>query len=99
MRFCACVCLMFASKVFVFPHNHTKRQSRLDVGSSSLQDEAEDVEEQPLVRHSRHMSSASVGSDKETGEVEVTPPSSPGQQINISHPPNNRNEFHTDEVF
>ncbi|XP_057463489.1 plant UBX domain-containing protein 8-like isoform X1 [Actinidia eriantha] len=69
----------------------------LDVGSSSLQDEAEDVEEQPLVRHSRHMSSASVGSDKETGEVEVTPPSSPGQQINISRPPNNRNDLHTDE--
>ncbi|GFZ07049.1 ubiquitin-like superfamily protein [Actinidia rufa] len=68
-------------------------------GSSSLQDEAEDVEEQPLVRHSRHMSSASVGSDKESGEVEVTPPSSPGQQINISRPPNNRNDFHTDEVF
>ncbi|XP_057463490.1 plant UBX domain-containing protein 8-like isoform X2 [Actinidia eriantha] len=66
-------------------------------GSSSLQDEAEDVEEQPLVRHSRHMSSASVGSDKETGEVEVTPPSSPGQQINISRPPNNRNDLHTDE--
>ncbi|XP_057510879.1 plant UBX domain-containing protein 8-like isoform X2 [Actinidia eriantha] len=67
-------------------------------GSSSLQDEAEDVEEQPLVRHrSRHMSSASVGSGKETGEIEVTPPSGPGQQTNISHPPRNRNDFHTDE--
>ncbi|KAL6986182.1 hypothetical protein U1Q18_019550, partial [Sarracenia purpurea var. burkii] len=77
----------------------TSSNGRLDVGSSSNQDEAEDAEEQPLVRHrSRRMSSASVDSGKETGEVEVTPLSSPGQHDNINHPPtHDRNDFPTDE--
>ncbi|KAI8030304.1 Plant UBX domain-containing protein 8, partial [Camellia lanceoleosa] len=48
-------------QVFVPPDKCTSRQSRLDVGSSSIQEAAEDVEEQPLVRHrSRRMSSAFV---------------------------------------
>ncbi|KAI7987220.1 Plant UBX domain-containing protein 8 [Camellia lanceoleosa] len=38
-------------QVFVPPDKCTSRQSRLDVGSSSIQEEAEDVEEQPPVRH------------------------------------------------
>ncbi|KAI8015112.1 Phosphatidylinositol/phosphatidylcholine transfer protein SFH10 [Camellia lanceoleosa] len=48
-------------QVFVPPDKCTSRQSRLDVGSSSIQEATEDVEEQPLVRHrSRHISSAFV---------------------------------------
>ncbi|KAK3027552.1 hypothetical protein RJ639_042321 [Escallonia herrerae] len=44
---------------------------RLEAGGSSIQDEAEDAEEQPLVRHrSRHMSSDSVDTAKEMGEIE-----------------------------
>ncbi|XP_031275068.1 scarecrow-like protein 28 [Pistacia vera] len=44
------------------------------------QDEAEDLEEQPLVRHrSRHMSSGSVELPKEAGVIEASSPSSPGQ--------------------
>ncbi|KAI7987545.1 Plant UBX domain-containing protein 8 [Camellia lanceoleosa] len=76
----------------------TSSNGRLDVGSSSVQEEAEDVEEQPLVRHrSRRMSSASVDSAKEIGEVEITPPSSPGQDNSINHPPQNANDFQSDE--
>ncbi|CAL5360002.1 unnamed protein product [Camellia sinensis] len=85
-------------QVFVPPDKCTSRQSRLDVGSSSIQEEAEDVEEQPLVRHrSRRMPSASVDSAKEIGEVEITPPSSPGQDNSINHPPHNANDFQSDE--
>ncbi|KAA8521986.1 hypothetical protein F0562_012700 [Nyssa sinensis] len=74
------------------------RRSRLEVGSSSIQDEAEDVEELPLVRHrSRRMSSGSVESARDIGEIEDGPPSSPGQQNNVNHPPQNRNDFHSDE--
>lgn len=75
-----------------------ERLSRLDVGSSSIQDEAEDVEEQPLVRHrSRRMSYASINSGKENEEAEVTPPSSPGQDDDINHPPTNIIDPPTDE--
>lgn len=74
-----------------------ERLSRLDVGSSSIQDEAEDVEEQPLVRHrSRRMSYASVNNGEENEEVDVTTPSSPGQR-DTNHPPNNRIDPPTDE--
>ncbi|KAA8522349.1 hypothetical protein F0562_013290 [Nyssa sinensis] len=67
---------------------------RLEVGSSSIQDEVDDVEEQPLVRHrSRHMSSGSVESAREIGSL----PSSPELQNNVSHPPPNGNDFHSDE--
>ncbi|KAI8530348.1 hypothetical protein RHMOL_Rhmol11G0050600 [Rhododendron molle] len=74
----------------------TSSNERLDVGSSSIQDEAEDVEEQPLVRHrSRRMSYASINSGKEN-EAEVTPPSSPGQD-DINHPSTNIIDPPTDE--
>ncbi|CAK9173073.1 unnamed protein product [Ilex paraguariensis] len=72
--------------------------SRLEVGSSSVQDEAEDVEEQPLVRHSsRQMSSGSVDTAKDIEEIEVSPPSSPQQGINASNPHHNRSDIHSDE--
>lgn len=88
------------SQILVFPNEGTaKRLSRLDVGSSSIQDEAEDVEEQPLVRHrSRRMSYASINSGRENEEAEVTPPSSPGQDDDINHPPTNIIDPPTDEV-
>ncbi|KAF7127234.1 hypothetical protein RHSIM_Rhsim11G0003600 [Rhododendron simsii] len=87
------------SQILVFPNEGTaKRLSRLDVGSSSIQDEAEDVEEQPLVRHrSRRMSYASINSGRENEEAEVTPPSSPGQDDDINHPPTNIIDPPTDE--
>ena len=69
------------------------------MGSSSVQDEAEDVEEQPLVRHSsRRMSSGSVDTAKDLEEIEVSPPSSPQQGINASNPQHNRSDIHSDEV-
>ncbi|TXG50983.1 hypothetical protein EZV62_023507 [Acer yangbiense] len=71
---------------------------RLEAGSSSIQDEAEDVEEPPLVRHrSRHMSSGSVESSKEVEVIEDSPPSSPRQHDISNHPQHNGNAFPSDE--
>ncbi|KAJ6933549.1 hypothetical protein NC651_008826 [Populus alba x Populus x berolinensis] len=65
-----------------------------EAGSSSIQDEAEDVEDQPLIRHrSRQPSSGSLESAREVGVVEASPPSSPGQSNIGSHPPHNRDAF------
>ncbi|KDP25500.1 hypothetical protein JCGZ_20656 [Jatropha curcas] len=70
---------------------------RLRSGRLSIQDETEDVEEQPLVRHrSRRTSSGSVESARDVG-VEASPPSSPGQNNTSSHPQHNGNSFHSDE--
>ncbi|XP_031275126.1 plant UBX domain-containing protein 8-like [Pistacia vera] len=67
---------------------------RLEAGSSSIQDEAEDLEEQPLVRHrSRHMSSGSVELPKEAGVIEASSPSSPGQHDISDLPQHNGNAF------
>ncbi|KAJ4981974.1 hypothetical protein NE237_032811 [Protea cynaroides] len=57
----------------------TSSQFKLEAGSSSVQDEtAEDVEEQPLVRHrSRHVTFGSMESSKDIGEMMDSPPSSP----------------------
>ncbi|XVF13196.1 hypothetical protein REPUB_Repub08aG0187300 [Reevesia pubescens] len=71
---------------------------RLMEGSSSIQDEDEDVDEQPLVRHrSRQTSSGSGESAKVVGVIEASPPSSPGQQDIGNLPPNNGNTFPSDE--
>ncbi|XP_024996332.1 plant UBX domain-containing protein 8-like isoform X1 [Cynara cardunculus var. scolymus] len=71
---------------------------RLDVGSSSIQDEAEDAEEQPLVRNrSQLMSSSSIGSARDIEETDLSSPSSPQHQPNINHPGNNRSDFPSDE--
>ena len=68
-------------------------------GSPSIPDEAEDMDEQPLVRHmSRHTSSGSRESAKEVVVVESSPPSSPGQQGIGNLPSNNGNAFPSDEV-
>ncbi|XVF10666.1 hypothetical protein REPUB_Repub07fG0202100 [Reevesia pubescens] len=78
--------------------NMAASNGRLMEGSSSIQDEAEDVEELPLVRRrSRQTSSGSGESAKEVGVVEASLPSSPGQQDIGSLPPNNGNVFPSDE--
>lgn len=78
--------------------NMAASNGRLAEGSSSIQDEAEDVEDLPVVRHiSRGTSSGSGESAKEVGVVEASPPSSPGQQGIGSLPPNNGNTFPSDE--
>jgi len=68
----------------------------LEPGSSSIQqEEAEDVEEQPLVRHrSRRMSSGSLDSAKGVEVVEASsPPSSPGRHVIGNHPQHSENAF------
>ncbi|MBA0835135.1 hypothetical protein Goarm_007434 [Gossypium armourianum] len=71
---------------------------RLMRGSSSIQDDAEDVEEQPLVRRrTRQASSGSGESVKEIGVVEASSPSNPGQQDAGNLPRNNGNAFPSDE--
>ncbi|XP_048230065.1 plant UBX domain-containing protein 8 [Ricinus communis] len=63
-------------------------------GSLSIQEEAEDVEEQPLVRHrARRTSSGSVVSAREVGVIEASPPTSPGQNNLSSHPQRNGDSF------
>lgn len=72
---------------------------RLMRGSSSIHDDAEDVEEQPLVRRrTRQASSGSGESEKEIGVVEASSPSNPGQQDAGNLPRNNGNAFPSDEV-
>ncbi|XP_061955262.1 plant UBX domain-containing protein 8-like isoform X2 [Populus nigra] len=67
---------------------------RQEAGSSSIHDEAEDVEEQPLIRHrSRQTSSGSMESAREAGVVEASPPSSPGRSNIGSHPLHNVDAF------
>ncbi|KAK7265543.1 hypothetical protein RJT34_33163 [Clitoria ternatea] len=70
---------------------------RLQAGSLSVHDEAEDVEEQPLVRNrSRHISSGSTGSDKDVEVIEPrTLPSTATQDNNSPH--RNQNSFPSDE--
>lgn len=67
---------------------------RPEMGSSSTQDEVEEVE-QPLIRHrSGHVSSRSVGP---VLEIENSPPSS-GQNDADNHPQHNGIGLLTDEV-
>lgn len=70
------------------------RQSQLEAGSSSIQDEAEDVEELPLVRHRRRrVSSVPHNTREDIEEVEVIPPSSPQQHDNVHHSQHPGNDF------
>ncbi|XP_022736465.1 plant UBX domain-containing protein 8-like [Durio zibethinus] len=77
--------------------NMAASNGRLIEGSSSLQDEAEDVKEQPLRHGSSQTSSGSGESAKEVGVIEASPPSSPRQQGIGNLPPNNGNAFPSDE--
>ncbi|XP_077248565.1 plant UBX domain-containing protein 8-like [Tasmannia lanceolata] len=73
-------------------------QFKSEVGNSSLQEEAEDVEEQPLVRHrSRRSPSGASESAKEIAEMVDSPPSSPEPHDIGSHPQHNGDAFHSDE--
>ncbi|KAE8722514.1 phosphatidylinositol glycan anchor biosynthesis class U protein-like [Hibiscus syriacus] len=77
--------------------NMTASNGRLMEGSSSIQDEAENRNEQCLDRHrSREISYGSRESVNEVG-VEASPPSSPGQQGIGSLPLNSGNVFPSDE--
>ncbi|KAK7389215.1 hypothetical protein VNO78_24051 [Psophocarpus tetragonolobus] len=70
---------------------------RLQAGSLSFHDEAEDVEEQPLVRNrSRHMSlgSTGLGKDVEFSEASTLPTTA---TQNSSNPHHNGNSFPSDE--
>lgn len=77
-------------------------QSRLEPGSSFVQDDIEDLEEQPLVRHrSRRMPSGFVESSKEVEVIENledSPPSSPRQLNRDNHPRHDGDSFPSDEV-
>ncbi|GKU95327.1 hypothetical protein SLEP1_g8698 [Rubroshorea leprosula] len=72
----------------------TALNERPGTGSSSIQDEAGDVEEQPLTRHR-----SSVGSmeSSQVGLIESSPPSSPEQEAVGNHPPHDGNTFTSDE--
>ena len=73
--------------------------SRLQAGSSSFQDEGEDLEEQPLVRNRSRRTS--LGSKESANEVEVIEAStlpSTGQQGNSNPAQHNENSFQSDEV-
>ncbi|KAJ4835066.1 hypothetical protein Tsubulata_028836 [Turnera subulata] len=69
---------------------------RLETGSTSIQEQGEDVEEQPLVRH-RSRRSSSMESADAVRAVDVSPPSSPGRNNTDGHPSNNGNVFPSDE--
>ncbi|XP_043692053.1 plant UBX domain-containing protein 8 [Telopea speciosissima] len=76
----------------------TSSQFKLEAGSSSVQDEAEDVDEQPLVRHrSRRISFGSMESAKDDGEMSDSPPSSPRPHDVGTDQERNRENFPSDE--
>ncbi|GMJ06187.1 hypothetical protein like AT4G23040 [Hibiscus trionum] len=78
--------------------NLAASNGRLMRGSSSIQDDAEVVEEQPLVRpRPRRALSGLRESVKEIGAVEASPASSPGQQDVGNLPQSNGNAFTSDE--
>ncbi|KAL8210088.1 hypothetical protein R6Q57_006820 [Mikania cordata] len=76
----------------------TSLNGRLEVGSSSIPDEVEEAEEQPLVRNrSRLMSSRSIDSAEDIVEVDLNLPSSLQQPPNTNYPANIRNDFPSEE--
>ncbi|KAG6408003.1 hypothetical protein SASPL_131005 [Salvia splendens] len=74
------------------------RQPQLEVGSTTLPNEAEDVEELPLIRRRRRrVSSTPVGTSEHSEEIDDTPPSSPLQENYVPPSHQIRNEFPSDE--
>lgn len=70
------------------------RQSEVEIGNTTLPDEAEDVEDLPLVRRRRrHVSSAPVDIDEDIEEVDPTPPSSPPPVNNVLHQQQSGSDF------
>ncbi|KAK6158111.1 hypothetical protein DH2020_005425 [Rehmannia glutinosa] len=77
----------------------SSRKSQLEIGSSSIQDETDDVEELELVRHRRRrVTSSSIDTPNDIGGVEVSPPSSPQQNDNVRHSQHNGSDFPSDEM-
>lgn len=74
-------------------HDHFSLQA----GSSSFQDEAEDVEEQPLIRN-RSRSLGCTNSAKDVEVIETNTLSSTGHQDSSNNPQHNGNPIHSDEV-
>lgn len=69
------------------------------MGGSSTQDEVEDIEDDPLVRHrSRRMSSGSVDSGTEIRDTEDSPPSSPQHDPGSDRPQHNATDIGLEEV-
>ncbi|KAI3703435.1 hypothetical protein L1987_73510 [Smallanthus sonchifolius] len=76
----------------------TSLNGRLEAGSSSIPDEVEDAEEQPLVRNrSRLMPSRSIDSAEDVEVVDINLPSSLQQPSSVNHPGNDRSDFPSDE--
>ncbi|XP_042025323.1 plant UBX domain-containing protein 8-like isoform X2 [Salvia splendens] len=74
------------------------RQSQLEVGSTTLPDEAEDVEDLPLVRRRRRfVSSAPIDTAELSEDIDDAPPSSPPPENNVPRPHQIRSEFPSDE--
>lgn len=73
-------------------------QHKKEAGSSSIQDEADDMDEQPLIRsRPRRMSSASVRAHREVEESEVSPALDSPQPTIASETHPNGNAFPSDE--
>ncbi|KAL0292912.1 UNVERIFIED_CONTAM: Plant UBX domain-containing protein 8, partial [Sesamum radiatum] len=71
--------------------------SWVEVGNTSLEDEAEDVEELPLVRHRRRcVSTGPTSTAKNIEDIEVTPPSSPRCHDCIQHLQHDGSDFPSD---
>ncbi|KAL3647205.1 hypothetical protein CASFOL_008173 [Castilleja foliolosa] len=74
------------------------RQSQLEIGSSSVQDEADDVEELELVRHRRRRTtSSSIDTPNDNEGVDVNPPSSPQLNENVHPAQHSGSDFPSDE--
>ena len=71
----------------------------MQAGGLSIQDEVEDVEEEPLVRHrTRRTSSGSPESAQDVGVIETSTLSSITQPEMRNQPDRNENSFPSDEV-
>ncbi|XP_071723553.1 plant UBX domain-containing protein 8 isoform X2 [Rutidosis leptorrhynchoides] len=87
-----------SQKTVVELKNLTSSNGRLEAGSSSVHDEAEDLEEQPLVRHrSRRVSPGSMESGKDIGVDDTSPPSSPEDHGVVNPRQHDGSAFASDE--
>lgn len=77
----------------------TLEKLRMETGSTSAQDEVEDLEQDNLVRHrSKRKSSGYVEPAKEVEAVDVSLASSTNPHDTSDNPQHNGNAFHSDEV-
>ncbi|CAN4127521.1 unnamed protein product [Withania somnifera] len=75
----------------------TISNGRSEAGSSSVQDEVEDLEEEPLVWRRRKPISSGSETAQDIEERAVSPLSSPLQHDNVNHSPRNGADFRSDE--